>query len=110
MRKIHEAANPFLIISFIEDHKVIDKIIAHLSNKHLYHVVFLLSSPNLCIVLGTPYILEGEQIAEVVEKKVVGDRGFEPPTSTVCKRHKFWSHFGHSCTIEGLRLKGLKKV
>jgi hypothetical protein len=24
----------------------------------------------------------------VVEKKVVGDTGFEPVTSTVCKRHK----------------------
>jgi hypothetical protein len=27
---------------------------------------------------------------------MVGDTGFEPVTSTVCKRHKFWSHFGHS--------------
>jgi len=25
---------------------------------------------------------------EVIEKKVVGDTGFEPMTSTVCKRHK----------------------
>jgi len=38
--------------------------------------------------LGTPYILPGRRIAEVVENKVVGDTGFEPVTSTVCKRHK----------------------
>jgi hypothetical protein len=25
---------------------------------------------------------------QVVEKKVVGDTGFEPVTSTVCKKHK----------------------
>jgi hypothetical protein len=25
---------------------------------------------------------------EVIEKKVVGDTGFEPVTSTVCKKHK----------------------
>jgi hypothetical protein len=25
---------------------------------------------------------------EVVEKKMVGDTGFEPVTSTVCKKHK----------------------
>jgi hypothetical protein len=34
-------------------------------------------------VLGTPYILEGRKIAEVFEKKVVGDAGFEPATSSV---------------------------
>jgi len=27
---------------------------------------------------------------------MVGDTGFEPVTSIVCKRHKFWSQFGHS--------------
>jgi hypothetical protein len=28
------------------------------------------------------------KITQVIEKKVVGDTGFEPVTSTVCKRHK----------------------
>jgi len=28
------------------------------------------------------------EITQVVENKVVGDTGFEPATSTVCKRHK----------------------
>jgi len=28
------------------------------------------------------------EIPQVIEKKVVGDTGFEPVTSTVCKRHK----------------------
>jgi hypothetical protein len=27
-------------------------------------------------------------IPQVIEKKMVGDTGFEPVTSTVCKRHK----------------------
>ncbi len=33
--------------------------------------------------LGTPNILEGDQIAQVIENKMVGDTGFEPVTSTV---------------------------
>lgn len=32
------------------------EIYAHLSDKHLYHVVSMLPSPNLGIVLGTPLI------------------------------------------------------
>jgi hypothetical protein len=28
------------------------------------------------------------EIPQVVEKKMVGDTGFEPVTSTVCKKHK----------------------
>jgi hypothetical protein len=31
---------------------------------------------------------ENEEGGYANEKKVVGDRGFKPPTSTVCKRHK----------------------
>jgi len=59
------------------------EIYAHLSDKHLHHVVSMLPSPNLGIVLGRPAILPGKGIAQVVEKKVVGDTGFEPVTSTV---------------------------
>ena len=59
------------------------EIYAHLSDKHLYHVVSLPPSPNIVTVLGTPYILEGRKIAEVVGKSMVGDAGFEPATSTV---------------------------
>ena len=64
------------------------EIYAHLSDKHLYHVVSLLPSPNLGIVLGTPAILPVKGITQVIEKKVVGDTGFEPVTSTVCRKHK----------------------
>jgi len=28
---------------------------------------------------------------------MVGDTGFDPVTSTVCKRHKFWSQFTQIC-------------
>jgi len=28
------------------------------------------------------------EIPQVIEKKMVGDTGFEPVTSTVCKKHK----------------------
>ncbi len=41
---------------------------------------------------------------------MVGDTGFEPVTSTVCKRHKFWSHFGHSCKIKDSKYKVLEIV
>jgi len=39
--------------------------------------------PDLGIVLGMPAVLPGKGITQVVEKKVVGDTGFEPVTSTV---------------------------
>jgi hypothetical protein len=38
--------------------------------------------------MGAPAILPGKGIPQVIDKKVVGDTGFEPVTSTVCKRHK----------------------
>ena len=59
------------------------EIYSHLSDKHLHSVICMLPGPNLGTVLGTPYILEGRKIAEVFEKKVVGDAGFEPATSSV---------------------------
>ena len=46
------------------------EIYAHLSDKHLYHAVSLLPSSNLGTVLDTPYILEGGQIAQVIEKSM----------------------------------------
>ncbi len=64
------------------------EIYAHLSDKHLYHVVSLPPSPNIVTVLVTPDDFLAPEITQVVEKKVVGDTGFEPVTSTVCKRHK----------------------
>ena len=48
--------------------------------------VSLLPSPNMGIILGTPYILEGDPIVQVIENKMVGDTGFEPVTTTVCKK------------------------
>lgn len=59
------------------------EIYAHLSDKHLHHVVSLLPSPNLGIVLGRPAILPSKGISQVVDNKMVGDTGFEPVTSTV---------------------------
>jgi hypothetical protein len=64
------------------------EIYAHFSDKHLHHVVSLLQSPNVGIVLGRPTILPGRGITQVVDNKMVGDTGFEPVTSTVCKRHR----------------------
>jgi ribonucleotide reductase alpha subunit len=40
------------------------------------------------MVLGTPVILQGKGITQVVDNKMVCDTGFEPVTSLVCKRHK----------------------
>jgi len=59
------------------------EIYLHLSDKHLYHTVSLLPSLNLGIVLGTPVILPGKGITQVVDNNMVGDTGFEPVTSTV---------------------------
>jgi hypothetical protein len=59
------------------------EVYVHLSDKHLYHVLFMLPSPNMVTVLVTPAVLPGKGITQVVEKKVVGDAGFEPATSTV---------------------------
>jgi len=51
----------------------------------------MLPGPNLGTVLGTPNILGSKKIPQVIEnkeKKLVGDTGFEPVTSTVMNRHK----------------------
>ena len=55
------------------------EIYSYLCNKNLYSVICMLPNPYL----GTPYTLDGDQIAQVIEKKVVGDTGFERKTSTV---------------------------
>ena len=60
------------------------EIYSHLSDRHLHSVICMLPGPNL----GTTSFLESSEITQVIEKKVVGDTGFEPVTSTVCKRHK----------------------
>ncbi len=59
------------------------EIYSHLSDKHLHGVVGQLPGPSLGTVLGTPAILPGRAIAQVVDNKVVGDTGFEPVTPTV---------------------------
>jgi hypothetical protein len=38
--------------------------------------------------LGTPSGFGEPEMTQVVDNKMVGDTGFEPVTSTVCKRHK----------------------
>ncbi len=59
------------------------EVYAHLSDKHLYHVVSLLPSPNMVTVLVTPDDFGAPEIPQVVENNMVGDTGFEPVTSTV---------------------------
>jgi hypothetical protein len=59
------------------------EIYAHLSDRHLPHVVSMLPSPNLGTILDTTAILPSKGITQVVDNKVVGDTGFEPVTSTV---------------------------
>ncbi len=49
------------------------EIYAHLSDKHLYHVVSLPPSPNIVTVLVTPDDFLAPEITQVVEKKMVGD-------------------------------------
>jgi hypothetical protein len=49
------------------------EIYAHLADKYLRGVVNLLPGPNLGTVLGTPVVLPGRGIVQVVDKKVVGD-------------------------------------
>ena len=39
-----------------------------------------------------------------VEKKMVGDTGFEPVTSTLCKMHKFWAQFCQGLNIPAVKL------
>jgi integrase len=59
------------------------EIYSHLSEHHLHYVVRQLPGPNLGTILDTTAILPGKGITQVIEKKVVGDTGFEPVTSTV---------------------------
>jgi hypothetical protein len=40
------------------------------------------------MVLGIPVILQGKGIAQVIGKKMMGDKGFEPVTSTVGAKKK----------------------
>jgi len=47
--------------------------------------VNLLPGANLGTNLGTPVVLPGQKITRVVDKKRMGDRGFEPLTLTVCR-------------------------
>lgn len=59
------------------------EIYAHLSDRHLHHVVSMLPSPKPVRVLVTPAVLPGKGIAQVIDNKGMGDAGFEPATSTV---------------------------
>ena len=59
------------------------EIYSHLSDRHLHGVVGQLPGPEMGANLGARAILPGRAVAQVVEKKVVGDTGFEPVTPTV---------------------------
>ena len=59
------------------------EIYSHLSDKHLHGVVGQLPGPEMGAILGAHAVLPGRVMAQVVDKKMVGDTGFEPVTSTV---------------------------
>jgi len=59
------------------------EIYSHLADRYLQMVVNKLPSPKLGTNLGTPIVLPGRGIAQVVDNKGMGDTGFEPVTSTV---------------------------
>jgi len=59
------------------------EIYSHLSDKHLHGVVGQLPGPEMGAILGAHAVLPEHATAQVVDKKVVGDTGFEPVTSTV---------------------------
>jgi len=59
------------------------EVYAHLSERHLHGIVGQLPPQKMGTILGTIAVLPGKEIVQVVDNKVVGDRGFEPLTSTV---------------------------
>jgi integrase len=59
------------------------EIYSHLSDKHLHGVIGQLPGPEMGANLGAKVILPGRALAQVIEKKMVGDTGFEPATPTV---------------------------
>jgi hypothetical protein len=63
------------------------EIYSHLSDKHLHGVVGQLPRPEMGAILGANVVPERPALALVVENKKMGDRGFEPLTSTVCRKH-----------------------
>jgi hypothetical protein len=44
--------------------------------------------PKMGTILGTPVIYPTKVFTQVVDNNVVGDTGFEPATSTGCKRYE----------------------
>jgi hypothetical protein len=56
------------------------------SGRPLYHVASQLPPQKMGTILGTIAVLPGKGIVQVVDNKVVGDTGFEPVTSTVCRK------------------------
>ena len=62
------------------------EIYSHFSERHLHHVVGQLPGPKMGTLLVTPVVLPGRGIVQIIGKEVVGDRGFEPLTSTVCRK------------------------
>jgi len=45
-------------------------------------------SPSMDLSLGTTVVLPGRGIVQVIDKKMVGDTGVEPVTSTVCRMRR----------------------
>ena len=59
------------------------EIYAHLSDQCLHDLVNKLPTLNLDTNLDTTIVLPSRGIVQVADKKMVGDTGFEPVTSTV---------------------------
>ena len=51
-------------------------------------VELLRAQDALLVILGANLILPGRSVAQVVANKVVGDTGFEPLASTLCRRQR----------------------
>jgi hypothetical protein len=64
------------------------QIYAHLSDQHLSELINQLPDTKMGTILGTPVVLMGRVMAQMVDNKVVGDTGFEPVTSTVWRKHR----------------------
>jgi hypothetical protein len=61
----------------------------HLSLAFGVHIVWFFFNNRRSEEVGRrQLILLGKGITQVVDNKVVGDTGFEPVTSTVCKKYK----------------------
>ena len=58
------------------------ELYSNLSERQIHHGVGQLPSPKM----GTLVVFPGRVISQVIDNKRMGDLGFEPLTSTVCRK------------------------